>query len=178
VYVSASTEPTATATHPAPIMTFESFYKAEYARVVRLLLALTRREIAEEIAQDAFLAAHRRWDSISAYERPDAWVRRVALNGAVSGARRRATEAKLLLRLSPRQVEEPDWLGTTAEVWAAVRALPKRQAQVAALVLVDDRPVAEAAAILECNEETIRTHLRRARIALAARLGATNDDFA
>jgi RNA polymerase sigma factor (sigma-70 family) len=178
VYVSASAEPTATVAYPAPTVTFEMFYRAEYARVVRLLLALTRREIAEEIAQDAFLAAHRRWDSIGGYERPDAWVRRVALNGAVSGARRRATEAKLLLRLSPRQSEEPDWSDTTTEVWTAIRALPKRQAQVAALVLVDDRPVAEAAAILECNGETIRTHLRRARIALAARLGATNDDLA
>ena len=44
------------------------------------------------------------------------------------------------------------------------------QAQVIALMFVDDLSVAEIAAVLECEENTVRTHLRRARQALAARL--------
>jgi RNA polymerase sigma factor (sigma-70 family) len=178
VYVSASTEPTTPVTHPAPAATFEAFYRSEYVGVVRMLVALVRRDIAEELAQDAFLAAHRRWETIGGYDRPDAWVRRVAINGADSGARRRANEVRLLLSLSRKADHEPSWDDSTAEVWAAIRALPKRQAQVAALVLVDDRPVAETALILECGEETVRTHLRRARLSLSERLGGTEDELA
>ena len=46
------------------------------------------RSAAEDIAQEAFLAAHNAWDRVSHYEKPEAWVRRVVANKSVSMFRR------------------------------------------------------------------------------------------
>jgi RNA polymerase sigma-70 factor (ECF subfamily) len=63
-----------------------------------------------------------------------------------------------------------------AHVWEAVRALPRRQAQVVALVYLEDLSVAETAAVLGCGEGTVKTHLRRARSSLAQRLGTSEPE--
>ena len=153
-------------------LSFDAFYRQEYDAVVRLAFVLTgRREVAEEVAQEAFVAAYRRWHRVRGLDDPGAWVRRVAANRCVSSGRRHVTELKLLakLRLS-RHVQDapavPDH-----EIWATVRALPKRQAQVLALAFAEDRSVADIAAVLGCGEETVRTHLRRGRLEMARRLG-------
>ena len=151
---------------------FSRFWRAEYSAVVRLTLALTgRRDVAEELAQDAFVAAYRRWPLVSAYDQPGAWVRRVATNAAVSALRRRSVELKGLARLSRQRWQAVEIPEEDQQLWAALRELPKRQAQVLALVVVDDLSVAEVARVLEVGEETVRTHLRRGRAALAERLG-------
>lgn len=139
--------------------------------MVRLAAALVGRwDVAEELVQDAFVTLHGRWDQVSRYESPEGWLRRVVLNRSVSALRRRAVEVRLLGRLSrlrERHAESPQ---VEDEIWRAVAALPKRQAQVIALMFVDDLDVSEIAAVLECEENTVRTHLRRARQSLAAQL--------
>jgi len=62
------------------------------------------------------------------------------------------------------------------EFWAAVRALPKRQAQAIALHYLEDRPVAEVADILDCSPSTAKVHLHKGRIRLAERLGTARGD--
>src|SRR3954467_14502477 len=69
---------------PAQELRFDDFYTAEYPSVVRLAFALTGRlAVAEEMAQEAFLAAYRRWNRISRYDEPGAWVRRVVTHRCV-----------------------------------------------------------------------------------------------
>ena len=64
---------------------FETFYRREYRSVVGLAFALSgSRIVAEDIAQDAFLAAHKVWDRVGFYEKPESWVRRVVSNLSVS----------------------------------------------------------------------------------------------
>jgi RNA polymerase sigma-70 factor, ECF subfamily len=63
-----------------------------------------------------------------------------------------------------------------AQVWRAVRALPRRQAQVVALHYAADVPVTEIAQILGLAEGTVKAHFHRARQALAARLATTWED--
>lgn len=158
----------------ATLADFPDFYLAEYARVVRLMTMLTGQlAVAEELAQDAFVAAHNRWPVVGAYDDPGAWVRRVAVNRATSLRRRALTELRRRARLVARDAEEPPL--PDAALWAAVRALPLRQRQVLAMVVLDDRPVGECAAVLGCGEATVRTHLHRARTTLANALGATVD---
>ena len=162
---------------PIRIESFSAFYEAEYRPMVRLAIALVgRRDVAEELVQDAFVTLHGRWDRVSRYESPEGWLRRVVINRSMSALRRRAVEVRLLGRLSrlrERPAELPDGEG---EIWQAVAALPKRQAQVIALMFVDDLTVTEIAAVLECEENTVRTHLRRARQSLATRLGFEDED--
>ena len=61
-------------------------------------------------------------------------------------------------------------------LWAAVRALPRRQRQVVALRFVEDRSIGDIASIVGCDEPTVRTHLRRGRLAVAATLEIDEED--
>lgn len=151
---------------------FEEVYRLEYAPLVRLALVLTGRgDVAEELVQDAFEAAHRRWNRLGGYDRPGAWLRRVVLNRCAGRHRRLRAEARALLRVAGQRTSTVDLGATDHELIAAIGRLPRRQAQVVALVLIDDRSVEEVAGLLGCGQPTVRTHLRRGRLALAADLG-------
>jgi RNA polymerase sigma-70 factor (sigma-E family) len=151
---------------------FEYFYLQEYPTVVALAYALSgSRAGAEDIAQEAFLRAYRDWDRVGSYEHQAAWVRRVAANLATSGLRRRVVEARALARLAGRWEPAVDPMpAENAEFWAAVRALPDRQAQAVALYYLEDRSIQQTAAVLGCAEGTVKAHLAKARGALARRL--------
>lgn len=152
---------------------FESFYRREFRNVVGLAYALSGSKLgAEDLAQEAFIKAHERWDRISGYDKPGAWVRRVVANLAVSGFRRRSAEKRAISRLAgQRQPGISDLEPEDQEFWEMVRDLPKRQAQATALFYVEDRSVAEIAEILECSPSTAKVHLFRGRQALGAKLG-------
>jgi RNA polymerase sigma-70 factor (sigma-E family) len=155
--------------------TFDAFYEREYRSVVGLAYALSgSRSGAEDIAQDAFLAAYRRWDDIARYEKPGAWVRRVVANMAVSFFRRSISEARALARLASLRHENLAPLPEEAsEFWKAVRALSRRQAQVIALRYLEDLSIAGIARTLDLAEGTVKAHLHRGSRLLASRLGLT-----
>jgi RNA polymerase sigma-70 factor, ECF subfamily len=155
---------------------FDALYLAEYQPLVRLAFVLTgRRDIAEELVQDAFEMAHRRWNRISAYDKPGAWVRRVVLRRCVGRHRRLSIETKALMRLSARPQQDHELVVRDDALLSAVRRLPTRQAQVVALICLEDRSVDEVADLLNCAPPTVRTHLRRGRLALAAALGIPDE---
>lgn len=157
---------------------FEDFYAKEYPAVVGLAFALSGSSwVAEDLAQEAFLAAYRDWSRIGAYERPDVWVRRVVANHSVSGFRRRVVEAKALPRLALGQASIlPELSAEDAEFWKAVRSLPRRQAQVVGLYYLEDRPIAEVAEVLSMAPGTVKKHLHDGRRALAALLKLEEDE--
>ena len=155
-----------------PPETFEDFYVREFPAVVGLAYALSgSRSGAEDLAQEAFLAAHRNWDRISGYDQPGAWVRRVVANVSVSAFRRRAAEARAFARAAFTETAVPPELGAAdPEFWAAVRALPRRQRQVIALFYWEDKPIADVAEILDMTPGTVKRHLHDGRRGLARRL--------
>jgi RNA polymerase sigma-70 factor (ECF subfamily) len=78
------------AVNEAKLETFERLCRAEYAGVVRTAYLITGdREEANDVAQEAFARAYERWNSVSGFDRPAAWVQRVAANLAISWRRRR-----------------------------------------------------------------------------------------
>jgi RNA polymerase sigma-70 factor (ECF subfamily) len=153
---------------------FDSFYQREYSSVLGLGIALSgSRQNAEELAQDAFLAAYRDWGRISRLDKPEAWVRLAVANRSVSTFRRLRTEAKYRFRLAePQKGDTSGDVSDGLDVWNEVRRLPARQAQVIALTYFADLSRAEVAETLQCSEDTVKTHLRRARRALSERLDA------
>jgi RNA polymerase sigma-70 factor (ECF subfamily) len=157
---------------------FDEFYVREYPHVLGLAFLLSgSRWAAEDLAQDAFLAAHREWDRIGRYDQPAAWVRRVIANKAVSATRRRVAEGKALMRwFSQDRPQTPDIGASDPTFWSAVRSLPKRQAQVIALYYLEDLSIAEIADILDVAPGTVKRHLFRGRASLAGKLSDTKDD--
>src|SRR4051812_34236711 len=84
---------------------FDAFYRRELPALVALAVALSGSASAEDIAQEAMLAAYRRWDVVSHLDLPAAWVRRVCANRCVSTLRRRAVEGRAMLRLGARRID-------------------------------------------------------------------------
>lgn len=114
---------------------FEDFYRTSFADVMRVVIAVTgNRHVAAEVAQEAFIAARHRWEQIGGYDKPEFWVRRVAINRSLSWRRRAAREARALVRLGSRSEHHGGDDPVIDEVWRHVRRLPKRQASVIALV--------------------------------------------
>jgi RNA polymerase sigma-70 factor (ECF subfamily) len=143
---------------------FDAFYEASYGRMVTLAFGLTRRvAVAEELAQEAFLEAFRNWDRVRAYDDPLAWVRRVVTHRCVSAWRRGLTETRLMARLQ-REPTVPLTLPDPEErVWRAIGQLSTRQRQCVALVLLDGCTAPEAASLLDISEDSVRTHVERAK---------------
>jgi RNA polymerase sigma factor (sigma-70 family) len=152
-------------------LSFDDFYRSEHRHVLGLAFVLTGNQwVAEDTAQDAFTAAFRQWRSIVAYDSPGAWVRRVTCNRAASVLRRRVREAKALMRLAGRTQTHIELDEGDEAFWQAVRRLPARQAQAVALYYLEDYSVREIAEVLDCSEGTVKTHLSRAREAVARQL--------
>jgi RNA polymerase sigma-70 factor (ECF subfamily) len=162
---------------------FDALYRDEWPGLVALGWSLTGSWArAEELTQDAFADAYRRWDEVGGLDRPGAWVRRALINRSSSDRRRRGVESRGLARWSSRSASEDDAVGADRtgdqatdrmgdpEFWAAVRALPARQAECVALHYLEDRSVADIALVLGCKESTVKVHLHRGRTTLAARL--------
>ena len=161
---------------PAPVAVqldrFEVFYAAEFGRCTALAYTLCgNRSLAEELAQDAMTAAYRDWSRVQQMESPVGWVRRTTANLASSATRRRIAEARAVLRLSSRRQPQAVLPESDEDFWAAVRALPKRQAQATALRYGLGCTVPEVAQILGCAEGTAKAHLHAARAAVSRRLG-------
>jgi RNA polymerase sigma-70 factor (ECF subfamily) len=153
---------------------FDVFYRAELPRLVALARALCGTAAADDIAQEAMLAAFRRWRHVSDLEHPEAWVRGTCGNLAVSQYRRKLVELRAVTRLSNRP-QPPALEAADDAFWTAVRGLPKRQAQVAALRYLYELDVADIARTLEISEGSVKQHLSRARARLVRELDLTDE---
>jgi len=150
---------------------FDAFYLKEFSSLVALARALTGSLSAEDIAQEAMIAAYRRWVEIEALDSPAAWVRRVCANQSTSFVRRRAAEARAVLRIGAMRQPHTELPPTDEAFWVEVRRLPRRQAQAISLHYIYDMQVSDIALTLDCSQSTVKAHLVRGRTALATRLG-------
>jgi RNA polymerase sigma-70 factor (ECF subfamily) len=145
---------------------FDDFYASNYGRLVVQLYAVTGNlPDAEDAVQEAFARASVHWGRIRAYELPEAWVRRVALNVAFTGLRRARRVMEVLTRAEP-----PPLPGATLELVEALRKLPLHFRQVLVLHYLADLPVERVAAELGIAVGTAKSRLARARDALARQL--------
>ena len=151
---------------------FESFFHREFPKMVAVAYAISgSRWAAEELAQEACLRAFKSWDSISRYDKPGAWVRRVTINLSNSLLRRRVSEVKALERYAVGRIESIDpHPEDEIEFWAQVKALPRRQREVVVLHYVDDLSTADIAEVLDISESSVRTHLQRGRETLVRKV--------
>ena len=173
-----------TVVRPQPTAAFDELYRNEWSGLVALGWSLTGRwSVAEELVQDAFADAYRGWDRVGGLDRPGAWLRRAVVNRAASHHRHRQVGDRGLARLDARDRAgsagggDPTGDGAAARVgdpafWAAVRALPERQAACVALHYLEDRSVADIAEVLGCRAATVKVHLHRGRTALTRSLAA------
>jgi RNA polymerase sigma-70 factor (sigma-E family) len=157
---------------------FTWFFRSEYAAVVRTVTLITHDpEVARDVAQEAFIQLLRHWRKVSRYDRPDAWVRRVAIRAATRTSKRdllRVVKERQVFDTDGRSDPRPD--GDVVDVVGAIRQLPPSQRAAVVLYYFEDRPMVEIADILGCAEATVKVHLYKARRRLALLLGERAHD--
>lgn len=154
-------------TAPRESLDFDSFFRAEYPKLVAVALGLTGNyDTACELAQESLLRCHRSWERVATMDIPGAWVRRVLINLATDAHRSRSRarrRAPLLRDEATTTLGDPVVDGW----WNAVRALPDRQRTVVVLHYVEDRSVVDVATVLGIAEGTVKATLAKARSTLA-----------
>lgn len=156
-------------TAEAGTASFESFYRQRRDRLARALaLALTDVHLGAEAADEAMARAYQRWEKVSAYDDPGAWVYRVGLNWATSVLRRRHREPR------PPAAAEGDAADLTPlaepDVMAALGELDLRQRAVVVCRFYLGLSEAETAAALRIRPGTAKSRLHRALRTLQPRL--------
>jgi RNA polymerase sigma-70 factor (ECF subfamily) len=144
----------------------EALYVACYPRLVAVVGAVARdRHLAEEAVQDAFSRLVGQWDTVSRYDDPEAWVRKLAL-GYVSNRRRSISRGLRALTRQARPQDVPAPSGDAVDLRRALAALPLAQRQV---VVLHDLGLSgeDIARHLDVAPGTVKSRLSRARAALA-----------
>lgn len=147
-----------------------AFVRDDYGKVLgAVAMAVGSRDLAEDAVQDSLVKVLR--DD----HHPDnmaAWVTVVAINEARQVLRRRGAESRAYDRSPPAVQPDPFHeveMGGALRV--AVSALPDRQRDAVLLHYYLDMSVADTAAALGVDDGTVKTHLHRARSALAEVIG-------
>jgi RNA polymerase sigma-70 factor (sigma-E family) len=152
---------------------FEEIFEAEFSAVVRSVFVVCQDlGRAEDLAQEAFLELLRHWGRVARYDRPGAWVRRVAIRKAVQ-ATRRESRRSWFERRANTGTDAPSPVTADDELWRAVRSLPAQQRAVIALFYYEDMSVEDVSGVLGCSVSTVKVHLHRAREALRSRVSRT-----
>jgi RNA polymerase sigma-70 factor (ECF subfamily) len=154
---------------------FDGFYLASRDRLVLQVAALTG-DPAEALdhVQEAFIRAWTRWDRISEYDDPEGWVRRVAVNQAVSRWRRarrvllRPTADDQRIHLDPEQ----------QSLIAALRRLSPREREAVVLHHLVGYSVEEIATELSVPTGTVKSWLSRGRARLERELRSDDEGVA
>lgn len=144
-------------------------YALSYGRLVGVVGAISQdRQEAEEAVQDAFVRLIGQWPTVSRYDDPEAWVRRVAL-GYVSNRRRKVRNG---LRAARRHGPEPDVAPPTGDAVDLRRALAALARPYREVIVLQDLGlgVDAIAEHLAIPVGTVKSRLSRARAALAPRL--------
>ena len=132
------------------------------------------REDAEDLVQEAFVAAHQYLDSYDV-ERPfGPWLMRIVLNRGANLRRsraRRETEPEVdAVSPAPSALEESERAEARVILARAMATLSERQRMIVTLFDVDDRTSTEIGEMLDISPGTVRWHLHEARRTLRGAL--------
>jgi len=149
---------------------FQTLFTSTFPGVASTVFFIVQdRAVAEEITQEAFVQLLVRWRRLRHYDRPDLWVRRVAVQRAQRERHRTWRRRELERTAAPVTfTEEP--VGYDDEVLAAVAELAPKQRAIVVLFYYEDRPMEEIAELVGCSVSAGWSQLHTARKRLAARL--------
>jgi RNA polymerase sigma factor (sigma-70 family) len=157
-----------------PERTFDAVAVPDARRLYSLALSILRDEgEAEDAVQETLLKAWRSWNSVSAMDRPDAWLTRVCVNHCISRRRHLRSRGWPPLALIEDAVSlgEPDAAADFVDIDRAYRRLSIRQRAAITLNYRHGYSVEECAVFMGCRPGTVRAHLARGLVTLRKELG-------
>ena len=163
---------------PGEDAAFLTFYRHQRPRLCRTLTALASdSRFVDDVVQDALLIARYKWPEICHYDKPGAWVTKVALRLL---RRHLKTDSKhytpLLMddndhRRPTREANLGEVVAEHHDLYAAIRKLPRCQREAVAMHYILDYTIADVAVILGATEGSVKKNLHIARRRLEQELG-------
>ncbi|MGH3978363.1 MAG: SigE family RNA polymerase sigma factor [Pseudonocardiaceae bacterium] len=141
---------------------------------------------ADDLAQTAFVALHRRWRKIRDRQALDAYVRRTLVRAAIDESRRpwrREHAVDVLPETGSAGAGDGstddvgDTVATRSALVDGLQQVPPRQRAVLVLRFLEGQSVTDVAATLKCTEGTVKSQTARGLDALRAALGDALDDL-
>ncbi len=172
----------------APEQAIEDVYRAEWGRLLSLLVARTRRlDLAEDALGEAFVQAADRWPQGGVPDNPAGWLYTTAYRQVVGRLRAEAVAGRKapLLAVRPGWASPDDSLGELADdrlhliLLCCHPALPKESRSALALRLVLGTPTEQIARLFLVPTATMAARLTRAKkkiVTAGVPLGAPLED--
>ncbi|MEU4244212.1 SigE family RNA polymerase sigma factor [Actinoplanes sp. NPDC026619] len=150
---------------------FDEFVRSRSAALLRVAYLLTGdRHAAEDLLQEVLEQMYVRWRRIRGG--PDAYARRILVNRSINRWRRRGRRPEAALGdIEVGLPDHSDGVVVRDAVIGALRGLPPRQRAVVVLRYLEDLPVDEVAAALDCSAGTVKSNAARGLDKLRAVLG-------
>ncbi len=144
---------------------FRTYYRRDGEALARLATRLTGSTAdGEDLAQDVLERLARSWQRVGLMDNVDGYARRILINESRDRYRRRQAERDALGRLASQPTASTHERDLEDDgLWVSVRALPDRQREVVALVVLEERSLVEVAAILGISAPNARQAYSRAR---------------
>jgi RNA polymerase sigma-70 factor (ECF subfamily) len=162
---------------------FDATYQRYREPIWRFLDRLCgRRDLAEDLFQDTWLAAARNAHRLREGSQLLPWLYTIARNKHRNAVRFRFLDRKRREKVADEPIEGPPEPDAQAEarrrarqVELAFDTLPEVYREVLLLVLVEGLSTQAVAGVLALREDAVRKRLSRARAELARRLGLPNE---
>ncbi len=164
---------------------FDQIVRRHTGRLLAVATRLTRDPVeADEVVQDAFIAAFRGAAGFDGRAQVSTWLHRITVNAALARLRGRTRRREVAMEQAfPATGDEPhgdlpDRAAADASarsdvartVWAAIDALDEEQRTIMVLRDVEELSSKEVAAMLGISDASVRQRLHRARQTVAERL--------
>jgi RNA polymerase sigma-70 factor (ECF subfamily) len=147
---------------------FEVLLQHYQAKVFRLVFSIVANSArAEEVTQDVFLKV---WQALPAYDGRASlatWIYTIARNTSISYLRAEFYRKTLPLEEAPEPFAEVEPVLSRIEIERLLATLPDEQREVIVLFYLQERSIEDVAAMLDLPEGTVKSHLHRARKAMA-----------
>lgn len=150
--------------------TFDAFYAGTVRRLIGQLYVMTgNRAEAEDVVQEAYARAWQRWDRVSGYGDPEAWVRTVAYRISISSWRRTVNRGVAHRRHGAGEAVpaiSPDYVA----IVAALRKISESQRRAIVLHHLVGLSVGEIARETGTSPSAVKARLVRGRQAMSGYL--------
>ena len=154
---------------------FVALVSARWSSLYRLAWLLTGvDQTAEDVLQQALEKCYLKWGRIRRMDAPEAYIRRVVANTAISASRRSFLRHEVSREALPEFAADSfeDGSDSRSLLWPLICALPPRQRAVVVLRFYQDLTERQVAEELGCSIGTVKSQGHDAMQALRRGLGA------
>lgn len=158
---------------------FDAIVRTHQGAVRTFLRRLTRNSaLADELAQETFLTAFRKSETIDEIDNMRSWLLRLAYRQFLDVHRRDKRRQALSLGNIDNDEAPTSHHGTRLDIARAMDALPPERRACAMLCLALGHSHADAAQITGLPLGTVKSHVNRAKTALQTSLSAYQNEIA